>query len=51
MFYAAFPYMGLAEVTTIFFSAPLITALMATVFLKETIGIHRPGRWLWGLSA
>jgi len=46
MFYAAFPFMGLAEVTTIFFSAPLITAVMATVFLKETIGMHRA----WALA-
>ncbi|VVT24566.1 Riboflavin transporter [Roseovarius sp. EC-HK134] len=41
MFYAAFPFMGLAEVSTIFFSAPLITALFAAVFLRETIGWHR----------
>lgn len=41
LFYAAFPYMGLAEVSTIFFAAPLITSLLATVFLKEKIGIHR----------
>lgn len=41
LFYTAFPFMGLAEVTTIFFSAPLITAAMAAVFLKETIGPHR----------
>jgi len=41
MFYAAFPFMGLAEVSTIFFSAPLITALFAALFLGETIGPHR----------
>ncbi|SLN13805.1 EamA-like transporter family protein [Roseovarius litorisediminis] len=41
LFYAAFPFMGLAEVTTIFFSAPLMTALLAAVFLRETIGWHR----------
>lgn len=41
MFYAAFPFMGLAEVSTIFFSAPLITALFAALFLRETIGPHR----------
>ncbi|QIE45081.1 DMT family transporter [Pseudohalocynthiibacter aestuariivivens] len=41
LFYAAFPFMGLAEVTTIFFSAPLMTALLAAVVLRETIGIHR----------
>jgi len=41
MFYAAFPFMGLAEVSTIFFSAPLFTALMAALFLGERIGAHR----------
>lgn len=41
LFYAAFPFMGLAEVTTIFFSAPLMTALLAAVWLRETIGLHR----------
>ena len=48
MFYAAFPFMGLAEVSTIFFSAPLITALMAAVWLKETIGLHRIGALIIG---
>ncbi|MEO1380750.1 MAG: DMT family transporter, partial [Pseudomonadota bacterium] len=41
LFYAAFPFMGLAEVSTIFFSAPLLTALFAAVWLKESIGRHR----------
>ncbi|MEM8774889.1 MAG: DMT family transporter [Pseudomonadota bacterium] len=41
LFYAAFPFMGLAEVSTIFFSAPLLTALFAAIWLKETIGRHR----------
>ncbi|MEM8797804.1 MAG: DMT family transporter [Pseudomonadota bacterium] len=41
LFYAAFPFMGLAEVTTIFFAAPLFTALLAAVFLGERIGIQR----------
>ncbi|MCR9148039.1 MAG: DMT family transporter [Rhodobacteraceae bacterium] len=41
LFYAAFPFMGLAEVSTIFFSAPLFTALLAALFLGETIGKHR----------
>ena len=31
LFYAAFPFMGLAELTTIFFSAPLFTALLAAL--------------------
>ncbi len=43
LFYAAFPFMGLAEVTTIFFAAPLITAVLAAFFLRETIGLHRIG--------
>ena len=41
LYYAAFPFMTLAAVTTIFFAAPLLTALFASVFLKERIGIHR----------
>lgn len=47
-FYAAFPFMGLAEATTIFFSAPLITGLLAAVWLKETIGPHRIGALAFG---
>ena len=43
IFYMAFPFMGLAEATTIFFSAPLIIALMAVFFLGERIGPHRAG--------
>ena len=41
LFYTAFPFMGLAELTTIFFSAPLITAVMAALFLGETVGPRR----------
>ena len=41
MFYAAFPFMGLAEVSTIFFSAPLFTAILGAAFLGETVGRHR----------
>lgn len=41
LYYAAFPFMGLAEVSTIFFSAPLIVALLAAAWLGETIGPHR----------
>lgn len=41
LFYAAFPFMGLAEVSTIFFSAPLIVALLAALWLRERIGRHR----------
>lgn len=42
-FYAAFPFMGLAEVSTIFYSAPLITAALSALWLRETIGPHRMG--------
>lgn len=48
MFYAAFPFMGLAEVSTIFFASPLITALFAAVFLRETIGPHRSAALVTG---
>ena len=41
MFYAAFPFMGLAEVTTLFFAAPLMTAVIAWAFLGEEIGPQR----------
>ncbi len=41
LFYTAFPFMTLANVTTIFFSAPLITTVLAAVFLQEKIGIYR----------
>lgn len=41
LFYAAFPFMGLAEVSTIFFSAPLFTALLAVILLGEKVGLHR----------
>lgn len=41
MFYTAFPFMGLAEVTTIFFAAPLFTAMLAALLLGERIGPQR----------
>lgn len=41
LFYAGFPYMTFASLVTIFFAAPLITAVMAAFFLGESIGIHR----------
>lgn len=46
--YAAFPLMPIAEVTTIFFAAPLFTALLAALWLGETIGIHRIGALVVG---
>lgn len=48
LFYAAFPFMGLAEVTTIFFAAPLMTSLLAAFWLGETIGPHRIAALLVG---
>ena len=50
LFYVAFPFMGLAEVTTIFFSAPLMIGVMAVVFLKERIGPHRIGALVLGFA-
>jgi drug/metabolite transporter (DMT)-like permease len=50
MFYAAFPFMGLAEVTTLFFAAPLMTAMLASVFLQEKIGFHRIAALLVGFA-
>ena len=49
LYYAAFPFMTLAAVTTIFFAAPLITAVFAAVFLKERIGVHRISALVLGL--
>ena len=48
LFYTAFPFMTLAEASTIFFSAPLIIALLAAVFLGEKVGIHRIGALVVG---
>ncbi len=50
VFYMAFPFMGLAEATTIFFSAPLMIALLAVVFLGERIGRHRIGALILGFT-
>jgi drug/metabolite transporter (DMT)-like permease len=50
MFYAAFPFMGLAEVTTLFFAAPLMTATLASLFLQEKIGLHRAAALLVGFA-
>ena len=41
LFYAGFPYMTFASLVTIFFAAPLITAVLAAIFLGESIGSHR----------
>ena len=41
LFYAGFPYMTFASLVTIFFAAPLITAVLAAIFLGESIGTHR----------
>ena len=41
LYYTAFPFMGLVEITTIFYAAPMFTALFAALFLGEKIGVHR----------
>lgn len=43
LFFTAFPFLGFAEVTTIFFAAPLFTALFAALFLGERVGVYRIG--------
>jgi len=48
LFYIAFPLMGLAQLSTIFFSAPLITAALAVLWLGETMGPHRIGALVLG---
>lgn len=50
LFYAAFPFMNFAVVTTIFFAAPLMTALLASLFLGERIGLPRMGALLVGFA-
>ena len=50
LFYTAFPFMGLAEVSTIFFAAPLMIAVMAAVWLGEKIGPHRIGALVVGFA-
>lgn len=43
LFYNAARHLGLAELTTLYFSAPIITTVLSIVFLKETVGT---GRWI-----
>jgi len=50
LFFAALPLMGLAEASTIFFSAPLIIALLAALFMRETLGPHRIGALAVGFA-
>lgn len=50
LFYAAFPFMNFAVVTTIFFAAPLMTALLASLFLGEQIGLPRMAALLVGFA-
>ncbi len=40
-FYAALPYMPLAEAFAIAFVAPLFTTILSIIFLKEKVGPHR----------
>lgn len=48
--YAAFPLLPLAKVMTIFFTAPLLITIFATLFLGERIGLYRIGALLVGFS-
>lgn len=41
VFYASLPMMGVAEISTIFFSAPIMTSLLAALLLGERIGPRR----------
>ncbi|MCJ8309787.1 MAG: DMT family transporter [Hyphomicrobiales bacterium] len=50
LFYAAFPFMNLAEVSTIFFSAPLMIGVLSVVMLGETIGKHRTAALVIGFA-
>jgi drug/metabolite transporter (DMT)-like permease len=42
-FYSAAKHLGLAEITTMYFSAPIIVVLLSILILKENVG---PIRWL-----
>ena len=50
LYYAAFPFMNLAEISTLFFSAPLMIGLLAAAWLGETIGPHRIGALAVGFT-
>ncbi|TCL64128.1 DMT family transporter [Rhizobium sp. BK251] len=43
LFYNAAKYLGLAELTTLYFSAPIITVFLSILVLKEAVGA---GRWV-----
>jgi drug/metabolite transporter (DMT)-like permease len=45
-YYSAARYLGLAELTTIYFAAPLMVTAMSVVLLKETVGW-----WRWAGTA
>ncbi|MEQ8479531.1 MAG: DMT family transporter [Hoeflea sp.] len=50
MFYAAFPFMTIAQVSTIFFSAPLFIGILAALFLGERMGVHRIAALIAGFA-
>lgn len=43
LYYNAARYLGLAELTTLYFSAPIITIFLSILVLKEAVGA---GRWI-----
>lgn len=47
LFYNAARHIGLAELTTLYFSAPIITIFLSIIVLKETVGV---GRWIAGVG-
>lgn len=47
LFYNAARYLGLAELTTLYFSAPIITTVLSIIVLKETVSA---GRWIAGVG-
>ncbi|QFY63105.1 DMT family transporter (plasmid) [Rhizobium grahamii] len=47
LFYNAARHIGLAELTTLYFSAPIITIFLSIIVLKESVGV---GRWIAGVG-
>jgi len=50
MFFLPLAQLGLAEVTAIFFTAPLLISLLSVPILGEKLGIYRIGAVLFGMA-
>jgi drug/metabolite transporter (DMT)-like permease len=48
-FFSALKYLPLADVTALFFAAPLLTTLLSIPLLGEKVGLHRIGAVSFGL--